>query len=163
MQFVGIALHPTNMDIAYGGSQDNGTSQFNDAYAWTLLRGGDGGFVRVDPNHPNTIYHEYQRSVGNGFLERSDDGGLTWTAQTSGINVSDPASFYIPYVMDPANSSRLLLVTNRVYETTDRADDVVALSTPKVGGWPVSRGVDSVPGAPMAPSPCYTQSEKGHP
>ena len=46
IQFTGIAIHPTNADIAYGGSQDNGTEKFNDSLGWSRVRSGDGGFVR---------------------------------------------------------------------------------------------------------------------
>src|SRR6516164_4735638 len=74
-QYIGIALDPSTADIAYGGSQDNGISKFNDALAWRLLTGGDGGFVRVDPSNPNVVYHEFN----NISLERSENGGLTWT------------------------------------------------------------------------------------
>ena len=43
-QFTGIALHPTNPDIAYGGSQDNGTEKFTGCLDVRLdgrCRGGD--------------------------------------------------------------------------------------------------------------------------
>src|SRR5262249_51173029 len=85
-QFTGIALDPTNPNIAYGGSQDNGTEVYNGALGWTLLRGGDGGFVRVDPSNPSTVYHTYNDDGQADFLERSDDGGSTWVAKTTGIN-----------------------------------------------------------------------------
>src|SRR5260370_21391624 len=45
-QFEGIALHPTNANIAYGGSQDNGTEKFTGSLAWNLIEGGAVGFVR---------------------------------------------------------------------------------------------------------------------
>lgn len=58
-QFTGIALHPTDPNTAYGGSQDNGTEKFTGSLTWTLSAGGDGGFVRVDSSNPNTVYHEF--------------------------------------------------------------------------------------------------------
>ena len=136
----GIALHPTRSDIAYAGLQDNGTLEFTDNVAWQSKRGGDGGFVRVDPENPETVYHEYQQlgddgTAGTGFLERSDDGGSTWTAATAGINPTDRSVFYIPYVVGAANSSRLLLGTNRVYESINRGDYWVPLSSPGRNGW----------------------------
>src|SRR5262249_48667180 len=76
-QFTGIALHPTDPNIAYGGSQDNGTEKYSGNTQWNLIRGGDGGFVRVDPTDPNIIYHTYYYS-GDGFLERSNNGGASW-------------------------------------------------------------------------------------
>jgi photosystem II stability/assembly factor-like uncharacterized protein len=139
-QYIGIALDPSTPNVAYGGSQDNGTSKFNDALGWTLEAAGDGGFVRVDPSHPQTVYHEFT----GVSIERSDNGGLSWISKTFGINASDPRDTYVPYVMDPSNSSRLLLGTNRVYETTDRADHWHPISTPGQNGWTVTSNIDSI-------------------
>jgi photosystem II stability/assembly factor-like uncharacterized protein len=139
-QYIGIAVDPADPTIAYGGSQDNGTSKFTGSAAWTLVALGDGGFVRIDPTHPSTVYHEFF----NIDLERSDDGGLTWVQKTTGINHSDPSNTYIPYVMDPGNSQRLVLGTNRVYETTNRGDLWRPISQPSQGGWNTSANVDSL-------------------
>jgi photosystem II stability/assembly factor-like uncharacterized protein len=139
-QYIGIALDPTTADIAYGGSQDNGTSKFTDSLAWQLIQAGDGGFVRVDPSNPNTVYQEFV----NISLQRSDNGGLSWTPKTNGINLGDPHDTYVPYVLDPANPDRLVLGTNRVYETTNRGDLWRPISTPGSGGWTVSSNIDSL-------------------
>src|SRR5262249_57058029 len=117
-QFVGIALHPTNPNVAYGGSQDNGTEKTTGTAVWAQVAGGDGGFVRVDPSNPNTVYFEF---FGIS-LQRSDNGGASSTPKVTGINLADNARFYVPYVLDPSNPSRLLLGTTRVYETTNRAN-----------------------------------------
>lgn len=154
-QFTGIALHPTNVSIAYGGSQDNGTEKYTGSTVWNAVQGGDGGFVRVDPNNPNTVYHTFYY-FGDGFLERSDDGGVTWNGKTNGIITTDnrlpdpetnPARFYPPYVIDGANSSRLVLGTNTVYVSANRGDTWTAVSTPGAGAWSVvsaSVPIDSV-------------------
>jgi photosystem II stability/assembly factor-like uncharacterized protein len=139
-QYIGIAVNPTNPNIAYGGSQDNGTSEYTGSLAWTLVRGGDGGFVRIDPANPSTVYHEFF----NIDLERSDDGGISWVQKSTGINHSDPSNTYVPYVMDPVNSQRLVLGTNRVYETTNRGDLWSPISQPGQGGWTTSSNVDSL-------------------
>jgi photosystem II stability/assembly factor-like uncharacterized protein len=156
-QYIGIALDPSNAGIAYGGSQDNGTSKFTDALAWQLVFGGDGGFVRVDPSNPNTVYSEF----GNISLQRSDNGGVSWSPKTNGINLSDPSPTYVHYVLDPANPSRLLLGTNRVYETTNRGDLWRAISTPGSGGWTVSSNVDSLATAAADRNTVYA-SAGGH-
>jgi hypothetical protein len=158
-QFVGIALNPTNPALALGGSQDNGTEQFTGSSEWIALRGGDGGFVQIDSSNPSTLYHTY--TYGPGFLERSDDGGVTWTDGTSGINTNDPADFYVPYVMDPSNSSRLILGTNRVYETTNKAGKWSPISNPNSNGWTVSSSIDSVAIAPSNGNTIYA-SAGGH-
>jgi hypothetical protein len=142
-QFVGVALNPTTADIAYAGAQDNGTDKFHDSLQWQIAQGGDGGFVRVDPGNPNTVYHTFYYS-GDGFLERSDDGGASWAPKTAGINTSDPANFYPPYIVDPYLPIRLLLGTNRVYESLNRADSWAPISTPGIAGWGTAALIDSV-------------------
>ena len=158
-QFIGIAVNPNDPTIVYGGSQDNGTAETTGSQAWTLIRFGDGGFVRVDPANPRTVYHEYTNL--NPPLERSDDGGLTWNQKISGINTGDPSNTYLPYVMDPANSQRLLLGTNRVYETTNRGDLWHAISQPGQGGWTVSANIDALAVAASDQNTIYA-SAGGH-
>jgi photosystem II stability/assembly factor-like uncharacterized protein len=157
--FIGIALDPTDPDIAYGGGQDIGTEKTTGSLAWNYIAdatiSGDGGFIRVDPINPKTVYHEHQGLS----LFRSEDGGMTWTRRTTGISGS--ANFYIPYVMDPTTPTRLLLGTNRVFETTNRADTWTAISTPGVGGWTVSSVIDSLAVALSDPDTVYA-SAGGH-
>src|SRR5262249_30667000 len=140
-----------------GGSQDNGTSKFNDSLAWQLIQAGDGGFVRVDPSHPTTIYHE----LVNISLERSDNGGLSWIPITNGINTSDPHDTYLPFILDGTSLSRLLLGTNRVYETTNRGDFWRAISTVGSGGWTISSNIDSLATAAADGNTVYA-SAGGH-
>ena len=140
-QFTGVALHPTDKTIAYGGSQDNGTEKYTGSLTWTQVRGGDGGFTRVDQSNPNTVYHEYYGIS----LERSDDAGLHWTniAGTTGINPNDPviddgddpAAFYVPYILDPANQSRLLYGTNHLYESVDKGAHFNIIGSPDTAGF----------------------------
>jgi hypothetical protein len=150
-QFVGIALDPSTADIAYGGTQDNGTNKFNDALGWNHLVDGDGGFVRVDQTNPNTVYQEF---FGIN-LQRSDDGGATFTPKITGINVNDPSNFYVPYVMDPSNSNRLLYGTNRVYETLNRGDLWAPISTPNANGWNSAAAIDTLATAATDPNTIY--------
>ncbi|HZT43743.1 MAG TPA: sialidase family protein [Chthonomonadaceae bacterium] len=118
IQFTGISLHPTNSNIAYGGSQDNGTEGTTGNLGWTLLIGGDGGHTRVDLANPTTIYQTFT----GPDIDRSDNSGSSFFSITSGINFADNSNFYVPYVMDPANTSRLLLGTTTLYETTNKGN-----------------------------------------
>src|SRR5262249_33130202 len=150
-QFVGIALDPTTKNVAYGGSQDNGREKYTGNLAWNLVFGGDGGFMRVDANNPQTIYGEY---VGLSLFQRSDDGGTTWTTKTDGIG-QDPSEFYVPYIIDASNPNRLLLGSNRVYETTNRADSWTAISSPNSNGWSSSAVIEAIGAASGNPNTIY--------
>src|SRR5262249_60905978 len=107
---------------------------------------GEVGDPRVDPATPQTVYHTY-RYPGTPFLERSDDGGRPWQIAPPGINRADPARFYPPYVIDAARPNRLLLGTNRVYESVNRAGTWLPRSQPMTAGWTVNNDIDSVAAA----------------
>ena len=145
LQFYGIALHPTDPNTAYGGTQDNGTSKFTGALPWTQIQGGDGGFARVDFNNPNTIYQEFFRLQGStSFIQRSDDGGVTFTDISPGINSNDNSDFIVPYKIDPQNSSRLILVTDHVYETTNKGATWTIIGTSGGNGLNSTGTLDAV-------------------
>ena len=157
LQFTGIALDPSNAEVAYGGAQDNGTSKKLSSTYWTQVRGGDGGFTRVDHSSPQTVYHEYYGIS----LERSDDGGLTWNGATNGINPNDPspnfnengtlggrtdpAAFYVPFKLDPLNQSHVVYGTDHVYLSTDKGDNFTPIGIPGTNGYnPNDATVDSI-------------------
>src|SRR5205823_2839850 len=87
-------------------------------------------------------------TAGSDFLARSENGGLSWTVETGGIDPSDPSSFYIPYIIDRSNPWRLLLGTNRVYESTNRAERWAAISSPGTNGWVGNGVIDCLAAAP---------------
>jgi photosystem II stability/assembly factor-like uncharacterized protein len=148
-QFIGIALHPTNPDVAYGGTQDTGTARFQGTLQWQRLLRGDGGVDAVSTSDPNRVYQITRIAASSpNFFRRSGNGGNTWSIKVSGIDPADPKNFYPPFVMDPANSSRLLLGTNRVYESTNGADLWSPISAPGSGGWTAGDNIDAVAAAP---------------
>jgi photosystem II stability/assembly factor-like uncharacterized protein len=135
IQFEGIGLHPTDANVAVGGSQDNGTALYTGDALWTQTDGGDGGWAKFSPTDGNRVYHQAPSdSVGSGFFRRSDDGGSTWVSKTSHlVDDRDKQNFYAPFVVDPGNGDRVLYGTNRVWETTDGGDSWAPIS-PVLGG-----------------------------
>jgi hypothetical protein len=144
--FNGVGLNPTSANVALGGTQGNGTNTFNDSVGWTQTLGGDGGYTRFDPRNPSTIYAE----MDGISLQRSDDGGVTWNAKTTGINSSDPSDLTVPYVIDPSAPFRLLLGTNRVYLSSTHGDSWTPISTPNTAGWNSSAAIDALAIAPTS-------------
>ena len=149
-EFIGIAIHPTNANIAYGGSQDNGTEKFSDAYPWAFVQGGDGGEVIVDPNTPTKVYHIAPvASFGSSaFIQKSTNSGVSWSSITSGIVDPNNANFYPSFVMDPSNSNRLMVGTDYVNVTTDAGGGWAKLGTFKFPG-----GIDDIAIAPSTATP----------
>ena len=118
VQFTGVALDPFNAKIAYGGAQDNGTSKFTAAQGWVSAQGGDGGFTRVNQFSPNIVYATYTGIS----LQISFDGGANFQSAVGGINLKDLsegdlANFYMPYILDPADQTHVLVGTNNLYES----------------------------------------------
>src|SRR5262249_47995096 len=64
--------------------------------------------------------------------------------KTKGIATNDNANFYFPYVLDPSNDKRLLLGTDRVYETTNQGDQWASISAPNLNGWNTTAAIDAI-------------------
>jgi hypothetical protein len=102
-----------------GGTQDNGALHLS-AGVWRPFRGGDGGFVAVDPVNDQVFYGEYVFLA----MHRSTNGGQSASYICDGITEGLPAedggndycgaaatkkaNFIAPFILDPNNSNRLL-------------------------------------------------------
>ena len=166
--FDSVALDPNNANIAYGGATFNGTLKFNDSAQWTTIQGSNGGVVLVDPNNPLNLFHTFSARQGAGFVQRSTDGGQSWVPISSGINITgaagdDASQFFPPMVLDPSNSQRLLLGTDRVYQTTNSGTLWAPISTPGLNGWisPATAVINSIAVAQSAPNTIYATTSDG--
>ena len=128
VQFQSVDVHPTDENIAYGGTQDNGTNKFTGSLAWTSIFLGDGGVTHVDWNHPETVYTEYVNLV----ILKSTNGGKDWQGATDGIDPREGKLFYAPYTLDPQDPETLVAGAEKVYRTTNGAQNWSAIS-PKLG------------------------------
>lgn len=119
MQFYSCEIDHTFPSRLYGGAQDNGvlrtiTGNIN---GWQSIVGGDGFRVLVDPSDNHYVYAEIQY----GALERSTNGGSSFTGSTSGIGSQDRKNWNVPVIMNPLKPSTLYYGSNRLYKSTDRA------------------------------------------
>jgi photosystem II stability/assembly factor-like uncharacterized protein len=107
--------------LAYlGGAQDLGTVLGGEATGpegWRQVLGRDGGFVAIDPNHPQIVYAE---SDHLSFV-KSTDGGNSFTSAAAGI---DGGSFpyIVPFALDPLDSQRLWLGGDSLWTSDDGAE-----------------------------------------
>ena len=113
-----------------GGTQDNGTLVLYNG-AWRVYRGGDGGFVAVDPASDLTLYGEYvylalHRTLNGGSSSDyfctgivdglpPDDTGNTYC----GSGATKQANFIAPFVLDPNNANRMLAGGNSLWQTSN--------------------------------------------
>jgi uncharacterized repeat protein (TIGR01451 family) len=124
-QFTSVATNPTVANRFYGGTQDNGTfRKATGTNTWFDLASGDGGQVLVDPTDANFVFGTY---YGISPYRFTDGMANFFTNASIKNNIpNDRSEFYIPWILDPANSNRLYLGTYRVF----RADNA---KTPNAG------------------------------
>ena len=101
-----------------GGTQDNGSLLLSGS-TWRMVRGGDGGYVAVDPRSDQTVYGEYvylsiHRSINGGLGASYICQGITEAMPSEGgnnycgANATKKANFIAPFILDPNNPDRML-------------------------------------------------------
>ena len=124
-QFVWFAQHPTNQFTFIGGTQDNGSPAIDsnnsgpNGLTWRSVLGGDGGYTEINPNNGNEWFSENTRVT----LQRCTNGANCTDSQFATVVNSaklsgDSAAFYMPYMLDPQDSTKLIIGTCRVWRTT---------------------------------------------
>ncbi len=133
-QFSSMATVPNIPGQYWGGTQDNGTLRKSVVNSrWFDQASGDGGQVIIDQTTVNTINpsvpafvfgtyfgispYRYDPAHANTFFgNEAIDGG---------INLTDRAEFYVPWVQNRGNVNQMFLGTYRLY----RSDNVEAPSS----------------------------------
>ena len=148
-QFMSVAVHPTDANFSIGGTQDNGTNQYDSAGNWTRVDGGDGGYTVIDQNAVDTanvrMYHTYFNQINSvvGYATRANTStswsfrGCNGTTPANGINCNDTSIlFYAPLERGPGNPNTIYYGSDRLY----RSDNTGTTHT-VVSQAPISTGV----------------------
>jgi len=104
LQFINVAINPSNPCEVMGGTQDNGTWSNNDPECdqnnWPQNIYGDGGNAGYDYTNPTWRFNEFTFGFGDGNFE---NGAPTkWVITTAPIVDSGEAvAFYWPQIGDP--------------------------------------------------------------
>ncbi len=155
--YAGLSAHPTNPDILFGGTQDNGTvRRTTNSTSWAQVIGGDGGWTQLDQNNPNIVFGEVQ---GTGQLFRSTNGGSSFGGSSSGINGSDRNCFLPPYLINPANSARMLYATHRIYRSVSGGTSWTAISGDLTDG---AGAIRALAQSPIDPNIVYAATNDGN-
>ena len=117
--YPGLSINPSNVAIAFGGSQDQGVQQYSGSPTWTTVQPCDGGWTAIDPNVSNNVYIVCE--TGTVQILKSINGGGTFAAAGTGINTADRVAFIPPMVLDHSNPQNLYFGTYRIYQTTNGA------------------------------------------
>ena len=118
-QFYGGAAHPTSGTVI-AGSQDVGTVRFTgDTETWGQTFGGDGGACLSDPADSTHYYGEYVyaqvfRSANGGASASYIYGGPFPLSDAASANT---ANFIAPMVLDPNNTTSLLVGADQLWRT----------------------------------------------
>lgn len=109
----------------YGGTQDNASMRTNGAPdTWEIIWVGDGFATFSDPTNANIVYTTSQY----GYFVRSTNGGRQFALATQGISPNDRRNWNTPVTLDPAKPFVLYFGTNRMYQSSDRAQNWFPIS-----------------------------------
>ena len=154
VQFMGIALHPTDANFTDSGSQDNGTEFLKPDGSIFRTDFGDGGYSLIDQNAPDTTnvvqYHTYFTQTGHligaarnltvpcstetqwsfkGIYSGNVDPTVHCDGTTdtfNGIALTDNVQFYAPQALGPGTPNTWYFGTDKLYRSIDRADTATA-------------------------------------
>jgi photosystem II stability/assembly factor-like uncharacterized protein len=114
-QFYDGSLHPTNASIALGGAQDNGTSRWTGAAAWTLVSGGDGAANAISATDPA---NDFAVSFQNLGIIRTTNAGASFQAADGGIDKTG-VPFIARFEKCPANDNLFIAGTDNLWKSTN--------------------------------------------
>ena len=130
----GLSLHPANPGLAFGGTQGNGTQEYQNGASgatWTDTRTCvDGGYTVVDPNEQTAVYLSCAGFSGRAQIFKSALAGQlgTFTLLASSDSIGnqtdkskDPLASIPPLIIDGQHAEHLYYGTYRLFESTDGA------------------------------------------
>jgi hypothetical protein len=123
--YAGMAIDPNNLDLAFGGTQDNGLLRYT-APQWQTVVCGDGGSAAA-PGNGTVIATCWSSGVGNQFFRSTSNGAPgTWVQTTPSPQAS--VRMIPPLISDPTSTSRIYYGAQQVFVTNDGAQTWQAIS-----------------------------------
>src|SRR5260221_12681083 len=124
-QFVSVSESSADANLIFGGARDNGappTAFSQSSGSWVNVNAGDDGLTAVNPANENEWFVATPPDstsgvnlfrCANGVSCHSQDFQNDQVADSNQLG-GDTGPFYLPFILDPQNSSELLLGTCRV-------------------------------------------------
>ena len=148
-QFQSVDVHPIDPNYSLGGTQDNGTEQYQPAGTWIHADDGDGGFAVIDQNATDNTnvrsYHTYynQRSALVGYARATTASGAYSFLGNGANNIAttEYCNFYAPLVRGPGSPfNTIYYATDRLHRSTDggTTNPTVSQTSPAGTGVPIS-------------------------
>ncbi len=155
-----ISINASSPSIAFGGTQDNGSLNYQGGTSWVDNQlCGDGASSAVDSLIPSTVYI----GCGTGFpVNASYQNGAigTFFPAVSGINPSDFSSFIPPLVTDPNAANVLYFGTTKIYQSADAGNTWTPISSDLVFG-PNGNWINTIAVEPGNSSVVYVGANNG--
>jgi len=121
LQFQSFAVNPMNSDELTGGTQDNGTFQYNGSpEVWPQIMYGDGGQSGYSAGNPNLRFNTFTGQANDVNFRNGDP--IYWVVATGPIVASPESSmFYPPIIADPnpAAAGSIFQGSRHVWRTQD--------------------------------------------
>jgi uncharacterized repeat protein (TIGR01451 family) len=156
--YPGHAVNPSDENISFGGTQDNGTEKYSGLQAWDHVTCGDGAWAAIDPVIPSNVYANCQ----NISILRSNLNGVanSWVNITNELTNSGDRSLFIPpLVQDQNQSGRLYFGTFRIWQSMNFGNNWTPISPDITGN--VNNEVTSVSVAQSNNSVVYATTTNG--
>jgi len=156
-----ISVNASQPSISFGGTQDNGSQNFQGGTVWVdNQQCGDGGTTAVDEIIPSTVY------IGciTGFpVNASYQNGAigTFSPAVNGINPNDFFGILPPLVTDPSNANTVYFGTTKVYQSVDAGNTWIPISNDLVSGFN-SDSLNVLAVAPANPGVVYVGANTGN-
>ena len=122
-QFEFMEQDPKNEKRIIAGTQDNGTERYEGNSKFYHSDDGDGGFVCIDPDQPQNVWHTYY-SLSPVFSSQGGDFA-SWQSLDGSIS-GHPSNFYPPLALDKTNSNNIAIGGQILYLDPSKG----------TGGWP---------------------------
>ena len=125
-QFVSVSQSSTDADLIFGGTEANGapaTAFSQSQGSWVSVDAGDNGFTAISPANennwfvatpPDSISGVNLFSCSNGVNCHSQDFQSDQIADSDSVD-GDTGAYDLPFLLDPQNSSELILGTCRIW------------------------------------------------
>ncbi|MFL5754463.1 MAG: PKD domain-containing protein [Bacteroidia bacterium] len=107
-----LGLSTSNANLMITGHQDNGTNKYTGT--WSNTMGGDGMDCFIDRTNNNVMYGEQY----NGSLNRTTNGGGSWTGITTGLTGN--AAWVTPWHQDPSVANTIYVGYTQLFKSTNQ-------------------------------------------
>ena len=158
-------VHSPDGNTFFGGTQDNGTplgTIAGGSNAWTTIKGGDGGYVALNPANTSMLWAE---NTGLS-IQRSSNSGSSYVSFTSGITEATGNFLFItPFAQDPSDPNKMWIGGARPWRTASAAAATLPTTIWAQAGQFMSARISALAVSPLSSDRVYvgTQSVSGTP